>query len=327
MRSTRRGMLGLLALGCYFYTTLTHAQSFITIGTGPINGVYYPAGGAICKLVNQSRSQHNLRCLVESTTGSIYNIQQLRAQAFEFGIVQSDWQFHGYNGTDKFQAEGPYNKMRAIFSLHDEPFNIVVRKGAGINHLDDLKGKRISIGENGSGDRATMEMVMAHLGWDHTNFTLIPIAAAERSEALCNNKIDAYIYLVGHPNGAIKEAAVYCHAKLLPARGKHINDLIATYPFYSKSLTPSGFYKNIHDDIESFGVSATLISSTDVAEETVYALTKSIFDDFDNFKRLHPAFAMLEPSDMLTTGLSIPFHPGAVRYYQEVGMLPIHDLY
>ncbi len=327
MTLRKRVMLRLLTLAWCSVITTSYAQSFITIGTGPINGVYYPTGGAICKLVNQERQQHNLRCLVESTTGSIYNINKLKDQEFDFGIVQSDWQFHGYNGTNQFSSQGPYNKMRAILSLHDEPFNIIVRKDAGINNLEDLKGKRINIGESGSGDRATMEIVMDNLGWDHNDFQHISIPPAERSEALCNNKIDAYIFLVGHPNGAIKEAAVYCNAKMISANGKNIDKIISTHPFYAKSITPNGIYKGINKDIESFGVSATLISSTDVSDETVYALTKSIFENFDTFKRLHPAFANLNKTDMLKNGLSIPFHSGAVRYYQEAGYLQVNEQY
>lgn len=327
MTLKKRMILWLFSLSCYFIASTAYAQRFITIGTGPINGVYYPAGGAICKLVNQGRQQHNLRCLVESTTGSIYNINKLKDKEFEFSVVQSDWQFHGYNGTSQFKDQGPYSKMRAIFSLHDEPFNIIVRKDLGINDLDDLKGKRINIGESGSGDRATMEIVMNSLGWTHSDFKLISIPAAERSEALCNNEIDAYIYLVGHPNGAIKEAAVYCDAKLIPTTGANIEKIIADHPFYTKSITPHGFYKGIKEDTESFGVSATLISSTDVSEEIVYALTKSIFSNFDTFKRLHPAFANLTKAGMLQNGLSVPFHPGAIRYYQEAGFLPPNEQY
>lgn len=301
---------------------MANAQNFITIGTGSVTGVYYPTGGAICKLVNKGRKQHNIRCSVESTGGSIYNVNTMRAGELDFGIVQSDWQYHGYNGTSKFKNQGPYKKLRAVFSLHTEPFNIIARTDAGINNVEDLKGKRVNIGNPGSGDRATMGVVMDALGWTKADFKLASeLKGSERSQALCDNKIDAFIYMVGHPNGSIKEATTSCDAKLVSATGPAIDKIVADNPYYAKSTVPGGMYKGTDKDVNSFGVAATLISSTDVSDDVVYALVKSVFENFKTFKRLHPAFANLKPEDMVKDGLSIPLHPGAIRYYKEVGYL------
>ncbi len=170
---------------------MASAQEFITIGTGSVTGVYYPTGGAICKLVNKDRKQHNVRCSVESTGGSIYNVNTMRAGELDFGIVQSDWQYHGYNGTSKFKEQGSYKKLRAVFSLHTEPFNIIARTDAGINSVADLKGKRVNIGNPGSGDRATMGVVMDAMGWTNADFKLASeLKGSERSQALCDNKIE-----------------------------------------------------------------------------------------------------------------------------------------
>lgn len=301
---------------------MASAQDFITIGTGSVTGVYYPTGGAICKLVNKDRKQHKIRCSVESTGGSIYNVNTMRAGELDFGIVQSDWQYHGYNGTSKFEQQGPFKKLRAVFSLHTEPFNIIARTDAGINAVEDLKGKRVNIGNPGSGDRATMGVVMDAMGWTNADFKLVSeLKGSERSQALCDNKIDAFVYVVGHPNGSIKEATTSCDAKLVSATGTAIDNIVASNPYYAKSSVPGGMYKGTPDDVNSFGVAATLVSSTDVSEDVVYALVKSVFENFDTFKRLHPAFANLKPEDMVKDGLSIPLHPGAVRYYKEAGYL------
>ncbi|MGR5185852.1 TAXI family TRAP transporter solute-binding subunit [Photobacterium damselae subsp. damselae] len=298
------------------------AQEFITIGTGSVTGVYYPTGGAICKLVNKDRKDHNIRCSVESTGGSIYNINTLRSGELDFGVVQSDWQYHGYNGSSKFKEQGPYPKLRAVFSIHTEPFNIIARADSGIKTLADLKGKRVNIGNPGSGDRATMGVVMDALGWTEKDFKLASeLKGSERSQALCDNKIDAFIYMVGHPNGSIKEATTSCNAKLIPVTGEAIEKIIADNPYYTATEVPGDMYQG-NDDVESFGVAATLVTSTDVSNDAVYALTKAVFENFDTFKRLHPAFAHLKPQDMVKNGISIPLHPGAIRYYKEAGLLP-----
>lgn len=301
---------------------MANAQEFITIGTGSVTGVYYPTGGAICKLVNKDRKQHKVRCSVESTGGSIYNVNTMRAGELDFGIVQSDWQYHGYNGTSKFEQQGPYKKLRAVFSIHTEPFNIIARTDAGINGVEDLKGKRVNIGNPGSGDRATMGVVMDAMGWTNGDFKLASeLKGSERSQALCDNKIDAFVYVVGHPNGSIKEATTSCDAKLVPANGSAIDKIVADNPYYAKSTVPGGMYKGTPNDVNSFGVAATMVSSTEVSDDVVYAVVKSVFENFDTFKRLHPAFANLKPENMVKDGLSIPLHPGAVRYYKEAGYI------
>ena len=303
-------------------TNSVSAQEFITIGTGSVTGVYYPAGGAICKLVNQERKDHNIRCSVESTDGSIYNVNSIRSGELDFGIVQSDWQYHAYNGSSEFKDHGPYKKLRAIFSLHSEPFNIIARADSGIKNVKDLAGKRVNIGNSGSGDRATMQVVMDAFGWTTQSFKLTSeLKGSERSQALCDNKIDAFIYMIGHPNGAIKEATTACDAKLVPATGSEIDTIVKTHPYYAYTSVPAGMYRGTDQDVKSFGVAATLVTSSDISDDVAYNVAKAVFENFDSFKRLHPAFANLKKEDMIKDGISIPLHPGAIRYYKEVGLL------
>lgn len=297
-------------------------EEFVTIGTGSESGVYYPSGEAICKLVNQSWQDTRLLCSVEATSGSIANIEAIRAHQMDLGIVQSDWQYHAYHGTGPFNQAGAVETLRAVFSLYTEPFNIVARPDVAIENLMDLAGKRVNVGNSGSGDRATMQVVMNELHWNNASFKLASdLKGSERSQALCENKIDAYIYLVGHPNAAISEASTACDAKLVPVTGPAVDRIVAKHPYYTFTTVPAGMYNDTAPSIKSFGVAATLVTTSDIADQTVYNLVKSVFENFETFKALHPALAHLDKQQMISAGLSIPLHPGAEKYYREIGLI------
>lgn len=299
-----------------------YAEEFITIGTGGVTGVYYPTGGAICRLVNKGRKEHGIRCSVESTGGSVYNIKTIREGELEFGVAQSDWQFHAYNGTSSFSEDGPFKDLRAVFSVHPEPFTVVARADAGIESFKDLAGKRVNIGNPGSGQRGTMEVVMQAMGWDNSTFELATeLKAAEQSAALCDNQIDAMVYTVGHPSGSIQEATTACDSVLVSVEGDEIHDLVGANSYYRNATIVGGVYRGNPDDVHTFGVGATFVTSTAVSDEAVYAVVSSVFDNFEDFKKLHPAFAHLEPEEMATAGLSAPLHPGAAKYYKEKGWI------
>ena len=219
------------------------AQKFISIGTGGVTGVYYPTGGAICRLVNKSRKEHGIRCSVESTGGSVYNINTIRAGELDMGVAQSDWQYHAYNGTSKFADQGPFKELRAVFSVHAEPVTIVARKDANIKNVMDLKGKRVNIGNPGSGTRASYEVMADALGFtDDTLALATEFKSSEQSQALCDNKIDAFFFLVGHPSGSIKEATTSCEANMVAVDGPAIDKLVADNSFYRKATIPGGMY-------------------------------------------------------------------------------------
>ncbi|MEP5761512.1 MAG: TAXI family TRAP transporter solute-binding subunit [Litoreibacter sp.] len=296
-------------------------QQFISIGTGGVTGVYYPTGGAICRLVNKTRKEHGIRCSVESTGGSIYNINTIRAGELEFGVAQSDWQYHAYNGTSKFEEAGPFENLRAVFSVHPEPVTILARADAGISNITDIKGKRLNICNAGSGTRGTWDVIEAALGWSRDDLKLASeLKSAETGQALCDNKIDAYFWLVGHPSALTQETISSCEAVLVNATGPEIEALVAERPYYRTATIPAGMYNN-EEDIVTFGVGATFVSSADVPDEVVYVLVKSVFEDFDSFTKLHPAFANLKPEEMIRDSLSAPLHPGAEKYYKEKGWM------
>ena len=296
------------------------AEEFITIGTGGVTGVYYPTGGAICRLVNKGRKEHGVRCSVESTGGSVYNINTIREGELEFGVAQSDWQFHAYNGTSKFADKGKFEDLRAVFSVHPEPFTVVARADSGIKNFQDMKGKRVNIGNPGSGQRGTMEVLLEAMGWKVGDFALATeLKAAEQSAALCDNQIDAMVYTVGHPSGSIQEATTACDSVLVTVDGAAVDKLIGDNSYYRTATIPGGMYRGNDADTKTFGVGATFVTSAKVSEDTVYTLVKSVFENFDAFKKLHPAFANLKPEEMANDGLSAPLHPGAAKYYKEKG--------
>ncbi|MEO9896477.1 MAG: TAXI family TRAP transporter solute-binding subunit [Paracoccaceae bacterium] len=299
-----------------------YAEDFITIGTGGVTGVYYPTGGAICRLVNKGRKEHGIRCSVESTGGSVYNINTIREGELEFGVAQSDWQFHAYNGTSKFADAGKFEGLRAVFSVHPEPFTVVARADSGIKNFADLEGKRVNIGNPGSGQRGTMETLMEALGWTTDNFALATeLKVAEQSAALCDNQIDAMVVTVGHPSGTIQEATTACDAVIVNVTGEAVDKLISENSYYRTATVPGGMYRGTDEDVTTFGVGATFVSSANVSEEAVYAVVSGVFDNIDDFKKLHPAFANLDPKEMASAGLSAPLHPGAAKYYKEAGLI------
>jgi len=311
----------LLAAGM-FAGSAQAQQQFISIGTGGVTGVYYPTGGAICRLVNKGRKEHGIRCSAESTGGSIYNINTVRAGELEFGVAQSDWQYHSYNGTSKFEDQGKFEGLRAVFSVHPEPFSVIARGGSGIKSFEDLKGKRVNVGNPGSGLRATAEVVMAAYGMTMSDFSVASeLKGAEMAQALCDDKIDVMIYTVGHPAAAITEVSNTCDVDFVDVQGPVIDKLIEENPFYRTAAIPAGMYKGQDVDNNTFGVGATFVSSADVPDEVVYVVVQAVFDNFEDFKKLHPAFANLKEEQMIRDGLSAPLHDGAVKYYKERGWM------
>ena len=295
---------------------------FFTIGTGGVTGVYYPPGGAICRLVNRGRRDHGLRCAAESTGGSVYNINTVRAGELDFGVAQSDWQFHAFNGTSRFEDAGAFEGLRAVFSVHPEPFTLLARPDSGIESFEDIKGKRVNVGNPGSGQRATMEVVMDAFGIGMDDLALATeLKGAEMAQALCDGRIDAMIYTVGHPAAAIQEAVNSCDVNLVDVTGDAIDKLVDENSYYRVATIPGGMYAGNDEDTTTFGVGATFITSADVDDEIVYQTVKAVFDNFDQFKDLHPAFGVLQEDQMISDGLSAPIHPGAERYYKERGWM------
>jgi len=297
-------------------------QKFITIGTGGVTGVYYAAGGAICRLVNKDRAKHGIRCSVESTGGSVFNVNTIKAGELDMGFSQSDVQYNAVKGLGQFKDAGAWGDQRAVFSVHPEPFTVLARKEAGIKTFADFKGKRFNVGNPGSGTRASLEEMLVAMGWKLSDFSLASeLKADEHGPALCDGKIDGFFYGVGHPSANIQDPTTSCGAKLVSLTGPAIDKLIADKPYYATATIPGGLYPNNPDATTTYGVLATVVSSSKVPADMVYQVVKAVFDNFDEFKKLHPALANLKPENMVKDGLSAPLHDGAARYYREKGWI------
>jgi len=294
---------------------------FITIGTGGVTGVYYAAGGAICRLVNKDRAKHGVRCSVESTGGSVFNVNTIKAGELDMGVAQSDVHFNATKGIGQFK-DGAFKELRAVMSLHPEPFTVVARKEANVKSFADFKGKRFNIGNPGSGTRSSMEELLGAMGWKNADFALASeLKADEHGPALCDGKIDGFFFAVGHPSANIQDPTTTCGARLVSLTGAVVDKLVAEKPYYAKSTIPAGLYPNNPQATETYGVLATFVSSEKVPADTIYLVVKAIFDNFDEFKKLHPALAHLNAGNMVKDGLSAPLHGGAVRYYKEKGWI------
>jgi hypothetical protein len=303
-------------------TPVLAQQKFMTIGTGGVTGVYYAAGGAICRLVNKDRAKHGIRCSVESTGGSVFNVNTIKAGELDLGFTQSDVQYNAGKGLAQFKDGGAYGDLRAVFSVHPEPFTVVARKEVGAKTFTDMKGKRFNVGNPGSGTRASLEELIGALGWKLTDFSLASeLKADEHGPALCDGKIDGFFYGVGHPSANIQDPTTSCGAKLVSITGPAVDKLVADKPYYAKVTIPGGLYPNNPDPTSTYGVLATVVASSKVPAETVYQVVKAVFDNFEEFKKLHPALANLKPENMVKDGLSAPLHEGAAKFYKEKGWI------
>jgi TRAP transporter TAXI family solute receptor len=329
MRSIPKTALALLAVlvstGCgrdANQAPSAPAMTYVTIGTGDITGLYYPVGGAIAKIVNVRKEVHHVRCAVESTAGSVYNVKAVLGGNLEFGIVQSDHQFQAIKGQGEWQAEGPQERLRACFSLHSESVTLVAASDAGINDIADLRGKRVNIGNPGSGQRQNAIDALMAVGLDPARDIIAEGAKASAAPGLLQDgRIDAFFYTVGHPNGAIKEAVSGARRVRL-ASMNGIEALIADRPYYTRSRIAIKHYKGLENtaDVETFGVKATVVTAAEVPEHVVYAVVKEVFENLESLKTMHTATEDLTREGMLE-GLSAAFHPGALKYYREAGLV------
>jgi TRAP transporter TAXI family solute receptor len=324
--SSAWGAMSVASIGVAMLAALMSApafaqQKFVTIGTGGVTGVYYAAGGAICRLVNKDRAKHGIRCSVESTGGSVFNVNTIKAGELDFGFTQSDVQYNAVKGLGPYK-DAAYGDLRAVFAVHPEPFTVVARKEANITKFEDFKGKRFNVGNPGSGTRSSMEELLAAMGWKLGDFSLASeLKADEHGPALCDGKVDGFFYGVGHPSANIQDPTTSCGAKLVSVTGPVIDKLVADKPYYAKATIPGGLYPNNPQPTVTYGVLATVVTSSKTPAETVYQVTKALFDNFDEFKKLHPALANLNPQNMVKDGLSAPLHEGAARYYKEKGWI------
>ena len=297
-------------------------QKFVTIGTGDVSGVYYVAGGAICRLMNKERAKNGIRCSVESTAGSVSNINAIKARELDFGVAQSDVEYNAVKGLAQFKEGGPHSELRAVFSVFPEALMVLARKEANVKKFEDFKGKRYNVGNPGSGTRATTNMLMANLGMKTSDFSVASeLTPDEHGAALCDNKIDGFGFVVASPAANIHDPTMICVARLVNITGPAVDKLVKDYPYFARVTIPGGMYPGNPDAVKTFGVVASFVTSSKVPVNVVYAMVSAVFDNFEEFRKLHPALANLDPKEMIKNGISAPLHPGALKYYKEKGWM------
>lgn len=296
-------------------------RHFASIGTGSVTGLYYSTGESIAKMINNNYDLYGQKVVVESTDGSVFNINAVMGGNLELGIAQSDRQTQAWEGLAEWKEAGSQKDLRAICALYSESVTLIAAVDANINSIEDLKGKVVGIGNPGSSNRgnAIIALKNAGLNWE-TDIKAENLKSSETAKMLQDGHIDAYFYTVGHPNDSFKEAtAGKREVKFVPIT--NIDKLLEKYSYYTKSVIPIGFYPNAAntEDVETFGVKATLITSVSVHDDIVYAVAKEVFDNLDEFKALLPAFSVLTKENMME-GLTAPFHPGVLKYFKEAGL-------
>lgn len=296
-------------------------ENRFTIGTGGVAGIYHQIGASICRFIKMRGENKDLQCRTLTTYGSVHNLEGLRDGSFELAVVQSDLQHHAYHGTSEFERAGPNHELRALFSVVPEAFTVIAGKDSGISTLSDLKGRRVNVGNPGSGQRAAMKRVMQRFDWTLDDFeAATEMESAVQSGEICRRKIDAAVYLVAHPNLSLEEATT-CNSVLVPVVGPEIDGLIADNPHYMRVTIPADHYYPNAQPIPSFGVIATVVASSTTSSEVVYEVVKAVFENLEEMRTLLPVFANLNKEFMLSPYHAAPWHPGALRYFQEAGIM------
>ena len=318
----RRTLWAVLVAGPSMMSFAAAAETQFRIGTGGVAGVYFQIGASVCRFIKKTRDDHDLRCRTISTDGSVHNLRELREGTFDLAVVQSDLQHHAYNGTLVFGSAGPNKELRALFSVVPESFTVIAGEHADISTLEDLKGQRVNVGNPGSGQRVAMGAVMQYLGWTLDDFeSATELESTDQAGQICRRRLDAAVYVVAHPNLSVRDATTSCNAVLVPVVGPEIEELIADSRHFVKTSIPGNLYPANPNPIPSFGVTATVVATSATSAEVVYQVVKAVFENLEEFKTLLPVFANLNEEFMLSPHHAAPWHPGALRYFQEAGMM------
>ncbi len=318
-----KALSGLLAIGLaslfLFSPPAAQADKTLIIGTASSAGVYHVTGRTLCRLLD-------LPCTAQTSDGSAANLQAVRQGEVTVALAQSDLQYYAVSGTEGFRDAGPDASLRSLFSVHGEPFTLVVRRDSGIEAFDDLRQRAVNVGNPGSGQRATMMTLLEAKGWTLGEFSLAnDLPADQQSLELCHGNVDAMVYTVGHPNASIEQAIRLCDAAIIDVSGEAVERLVEEAPYFTRATIPAGIYAPDQPAVDTFGVRATLVASEATPPEVIHTIVAAVFDDLEHFKSYHPAYGDLTAASMITEGLSAPLHPGALRYYRERGWIEAED--
>jgi TRAP transporter TAXI family solute receptor len=321
--------LGGALAGCAVIA-VAFAPTPVRLASGSPGGIYHPVGNAICRMFNLAEQHRPIPCVAVSSDGSVENIRRVESGAAAFGLTQTDVAYAAFHGEGPFTAErlGPFVKggadpsLRTLIAFYPDEFTVVARADSGIRDFQDLRGKRIGIGKSGAGYTYTRDVVLGYYNWTISGpERLLEVGPEEQNRALCGNKVDAIIYIAGHPSGLTQEATTGCPAVLVRVVGPSIERLLAAHPYYLASVIPGGMYPGNPEDVPTIGTPAMLVTSSKVTDELAYAVVKAVLQNLDDFRRLHPALSNLNARDMVPNAAIIPIHPGALKYYREAGLI------
>lgn len=311
-----------LLAGFSMMSFAAYGETRLNIGTGGVAGVYNQIGASICRFLRMRHRDHDLRCRTVKKGGSVDNLRALREGTLEIAVVQSDLQHHAYHGTSVFEAAEPHKELRSLFSVVPEAFTVIAGARADITTIRDLEGKRVNIGNRGSGQRVAMEVVMESFGWTFEDFeSATEIKSAQQANQICRRNIDAAVYMVAHPNLSVREATASCGSVLVPVTGPEIDQLISDNQHFVKALIPADRYAANTAPVPSFGVTATVVATSATPPDVVYDVVKAVFENLEEMRTLLPVFANLNKEFMLSPYHAAPWHPGALRYFQEAGIM------
>ncbi|MCA1743350.1 MAG: TAXI family TRAP transporter solute-binding subunit [Desulfonatronovibrio sp.] len=308
-----------VVMGLAMSAPQVQAKQDILFGGASITGVYYQVALQISNMMNKHEGK-KYNYIGRPTGGSVFNINAIERGAFDFGVAQSDRNWQAYNGTADWEGK-PVKNLRSLFSMHPETVMLVTRKDTGIKKVDDIEGKRINIGNPGSGQRGNAMDVLEIYGLDYnSDFNAEGLQQHEASRALVDRNIDAFFYTVGNPSAAIEEPATSVDINMVPINSPGIKKMVEEKPYYIMTSIPAGTYRGVDNDVETYAVTATVVTNEDVSEEVVYDMVKTVFENLDELKNSHAAFRNLKVEEMLQ-GISAPLHPGAAKYYKEKGWM------
>ena len=296
--------------------------SHLLVGTGSVQGAYFPIGGVICRLVNRHKHLHKIRCSLESTSGSIANLRDLEQQKFDLVFAQSDWQYHAYNGSSTFEKDGPNKNLRAVFALEADPLALLVPQDSEVNSFDGLADKRVSFGYTRSLQHRIINDFLAVKKWTSKNFKEIrPMSDERQVRQICDGQLDAILLLSSSLSDRLRNLSDDCKLRMLPIEGDEVKQVIAQKPYYRTAKVLRGMFIESEQEILSFGLGATAVADENTSPKAIYHIVKEVAENFNDFKSLHPTLAALDKRELSNAGIAIPLHPGAVRYYREARLL------
>lgn len=324
--------LGAALAGGFASSAMAQELKFFTIGTGGTAYTYYPVGGVIANAISKppgsrecgkggSCGVDNLIASAVSSRGSVDNVNAIISGLRNSGFAQSDVAYWAYTGTGTMEGKEPAKDLRTIAALFEEHIHLVALADSGINSVADLKGKRVSLDEPGSGTYVDANLILDANGLSLEDVTAEALKGNAASEALRNGKIDAFFVVAGYPTGSLVELASAADIKLVPIDGAGAKALTDKYGFFSSSDIPAGTYQGV-EQTATVAVGAQWFTSAKEDEELIYSITKALWNK-ESRKLLDVGHAKGRTitAETALSGVGVPLHPGAERFYKEAGLI------